>query len=69
VVLRSDMAERVVRQGPVIPCIRCLERWQLDPTEPCYPAHTGLHTCQKSSGHHQSCVLVHSPSSYYCWVC
>ena len=32
--LRSDVAERVVRQGPVVPCIRCLERWQQDPTEP-----------------------------------
>jgi hypothetical protein len=27
VVLHSNMAKCVVRQGSVVPCIRCLERW------------------------------------------
>ncbi len=69
VVLRSNMAECVVQQGPVVPCIRCLKRWQLDPTEPCRPAHHGSYACQKYSGWHQGCVLVRSSSLYYCWVC
>jgi hypothetical protein len=69
VVLRSDVAERVVRQGPVVPCIRCLERWQQDPMEPCQPTHPGAHAYQKCSGRHQGCVLVRFPSTYWCWVC
>ncbi len=69
VVLRSDMAELIVRQGPMVPCICCLERWLLDPTKSCRPVHPGLLACQKCSEHHQGCVLVRSPSSYYCWVC
>ncbi len=67
-VLRSDVAERVVQQGPVVPCIRCLERWQLNPMEPCYSAHPGSYVCLKCSRRQQGCVLVRSPSSYYCLV-
>jgi hypothetical protein len=67
VVLRSNVAERVVRQGPVVSCIRCLERWQQDPTEPCQPARPGAHACLKCSGGRKGCVLVGYPSLFAVW--
>jgi hypothetical protein len=57
VALRSNVAERVVRQGPVVPCICCIGRWQQDPMEPCQPARPGAHACQKCSGGRKGCVL------------
>ncbi len=67
VVLRSDVAEHVVRQGPVVPCIRCLKRWQQDPMEPCQPARPGAHAYLKCSRGRKGCVLVGYPSLFAVW--
>ncbi len=69
IMLRSDVVKRMVRQGPVVPCIRYLERWQLDLTKPCHPVHPKSHACQMCSGRHQGCVQVRYPSSYCYQVC
>jgi hypothetical protein len=69
IVLRTDVAECVVRQGPVVPCIRGLERWQLDPMEPCRLTPPESCACQMCSGRYQGCVLVCCPSSYCYQVC